>query len=229
MRDLEIMMEVGMKKNKTLYIVGIILLLFILLVGCSGLKSGGDTDYLVLVNSDNKLPDNWEETIVLETVSTRHGNLKAEKETFSAFLELQEACEKSGVTIEVCDAYRSVEEQETIVRKFTEKYGEEYVRQYVAVPGYSEHHTGLAIDVHLIVDGNLIEENDDLMECEEEWEIVHSKLADYGFILRFPEGKEEITGIEYEPWHIRYVGSSDIAQEIASKGITLEEYVSDVK
>ncbi len=217
-----------MKKNKKLYTVGMTLLLIVLLVGCSGAESGGITDYLVLVNSDNKLPDNWEETVVLETVSTEHGNLKAEKETLAAFLELQEACENSGVTIEVCDAYRSVEEQEEIVRKFTEKYGEEYVRQYVAVPGYSEHHTGLAIDIHLIVDGNLIEENDDLMECVEEWELVHSKLADYGFILRFPEGKEEITGIEYEPWHIRYVASSDTAQEIASEGITLEEYESDV-
>ena len=56
------------------------------------------------------------------------------------------------------------------------------------------------------------------------WSKVHAKLADYGFILRFPEGKDNITGYSYEPWHFRYVGSPEIAKEITSKGLTFEEY-----
>jgi D-alanyl-D-alanine carboxypeptidase len=58
---------------------------------------------------------------------------------------------------------------------------------------------------------------------------VHKKLAKYGFILRFPEGKDEITGYAYEPWHFRYVGSPKIAEEITEKGITFEEYIEQNK
>ena len=81
---------------------------------------------------------------------------------------------------------------------------------YVAVPGYSEHHTGLALDLYL--------------ESMDVWAKIHAKLPEFGFILRYPEGKEDITGYAYEPWHVRYVGM-DTAEEITSRGITLEEYL----
>ncbi len=66
-----------------------------------------------------------------------------------------------------------------------------------------------------------------MVEYPEIWAKIHEKLADYGFILRYLDGKDEITGYSYEPWHIRYVDSVDIAKEIAEKGETLEEYLGD--
>ena len=68
-------------------------------------------------------------------------------------------------------------------------------------------------------------ENEDMVQYPEIWEKIHPKLADHGFILRYLEGKEDITGYSYEPWHIRYVDSPEIAHEITDAGITLEEYL----
>ena len=99
------------------------------------------------------------------------------------------------------------------------------MKQYVAVPGYSEHHTGLALDLYLNIDGKDVVENEDLVKYPEVWEEIHAKLAEHGFILRYLEGKEDITGYSYEPWHIRYLDDPAIAAEITDKGETLEEYL----
>ena len=73
--------------------------------------------------------------------------------------------------------------------------------------------------------------NEDMTKDEylELWETVHAKLADYGFILRLPEGREHITGYAYEPWHIRYVGDAGSAKEITAEDITLEEYLGNYR
>ena len=93
------------------------------------------------------------------------------------------------------------------------------------MPGYSEHHTGLALDLYLVIDGKDVYLNEDMVEYPEIWAKIHEKLGKYGFILRYLEGKEAITGYSYEPWHIRYVNDAKIASEIMEKGITLEEYL----
>ncbi|MBR2259945.1 MAG: M15 family metallopeptidase [Blautia sp.] len=184
-------------------------------------------DYLVLVNKEHPLPDGWEEGIdIIEMTNSRGNVVEIESTAYEAFLELQYELTLEGVSIDLDNAYRSVSEQEWLVDTFTEKYGEGYVEQYVAVPGYSEHHTGLALDLYLIVDGEEMYYNEELTEKPEVWEIVHNNLADYGFILRYPEGKEEITGYSYEPWHIRYVGV-DAAQQMMWQGLTLEEYMGE--
>ena len=130
-----------------------------------------------------------------------------------------------GIDIELDSTYRSVQRQEELWAEFEEKYGLEYCQKYVAVPGYSEHHTGLAIDVCLIKDGEVIDDNDAMIAETEIFAKVHEKLADYGFILRYPEGREDVTGYSYEPWHFRYVGE-EAAKEITEQGITLEEYLA---
>ena len=109
--------------------------------------------------------------------------------------------------------------------EFTEQYGADYAAKTVAKPGYSEHHTGLALDLYLIIDGKDITENEDMIQYPEIWEKIHAKLADYGFILRYLEGREHITGYGYEPWHIRYIDDVETAKEIMSKDITFEEYL----
>lgn len=71
--------------------------------------------------------------------------------------------------------------------------------------------------------------NEDLVQYPEVWAKIHAKLADYGFILRYLEGKEEITGYSYEPWHIRYIDDVALAKDITARGITLEEYLEEKK
>ena len=183
-------------------------------------------DYLVLVNKENKLPEDWEDKLETVTVKNSLGDdVEVEKAAYDAYLELKAALEAEGVKVDLDSARRSVEAQQRIWDDFTVEYGEDYTKRYVAVPGYSEHHTGLALDLYLNIEGKDVYLNEDMVTYPEIWAKIHDKLAEYGFILRYLEGKEAITGYGYEPWHIRYVGSVEIAKEIAEKGITLEEYL----
>ena len=201
-----------------------VVLALVMLLGLAA--CGGKLDYLVLVNKENKLPNDWEDKIETVVITNSVGDdVEVEKAAYKAYRKLKKALEKEGVYLELDSARRSVEAQQKIWDDFMVKYGEEYTRTYVSVPGYSEHHTGLALDLYFVVDGKDIYENEDLVQYPEIWAKIHEKLAQYGFILRYLEGKEDITGYGYEPWHIRYVGSAKIAKEITGKGITLEEYL----
>lgn len=145
-----------------------------------------------------------------------------EKETFRHFEMLKAHLSVDDIIIDIAGAYRSLERQENIFLEFMKKYGLDYAEEVVAMPGTSEHHTGLAIDIIINIDGNWIVENDELIKEEEIFKKIHSSLKYFGFILRYPKGKEDITGYPYEPWHIRYVGI-DVAKNMGD--ITLEEYL----
>ncbi|MCR5795847.1 MAG: M15 family metallopeptidase [Solobacterium sp.] len=210
-----------MKKHTITMAAG--MLVCMLLAGCSAKKG---IDYLALVNKENALPADWEETVETVHMTNSLGDdVEVEKAAYDAYLKLKEDLEADGVYVDLDSARRSVEAQQEIVDSFTEKYGEDYVKRYVAVPGYSEHHTGLALDLYLVIDGRDVYLNEDMVEYPEIWAKIHEKLGKYGFILRYLEGKEAITGYSYEPWHIRYVNDPKIASEIMEKGITLEEYL----
>lgn len=122
--------------------------------------------------------------------------------------------------------YRSLQEQQQIWDSTIRESGPEFTRKYVALPGHSEHQTGLAIDL------GLKQENIDFICPEFPYsgicQTFREKAAKYGFILRYPEGKEEITGIGHEPWHFRYVGVPH-AEIMAANGLTLEEYILFIK
>ena len=116
--------------------------------------------------------------------------------------------------------YRSYESQEQLYKDYVARDGEEAANQYSATPGNSEHQTGLAFDVGSDT------ATDDFRSSfgdtdEGKWMEKHAH--EYGFIIRYLEGKEDITGYQYEPWHLRYVGK-DLAQKIHQKNVTLEEY-----
>ena len=178
-------------------------------------------DYMALVNKTHALPDDWEDK--LETVHMTNSvgdDVEVEKKAYDAYLELKAELEKEGVYVDLDSARRSVAEQQRIMDDFTEKYGADYAAKTVAKPGYSEHHTGLALDLYLIIDGKDVVENEDMIQYPEIWSKIHAKLAD-----RYLDGSEHITGYGYEPWHIRYLDNVDTAKEITSKGVTFEEYL----
>ena len=183
-------------------------------------------DYMALVNKTHPLPDNWEDQ--LETVHMTNSvgdDVEVEKKAYDAYLKLKAVLEEDGVYVDLDSARRSVADQQRIMDEFTEEYGADYAAKTVAKPGYSEHHTGLALDLYLIIDGKDVVENEDMIQYPNIWAKIHEKLADYGFILRYLEGEEHITGYGYEPWHIRYLDNTEAAKEITDKGITFEEYL----
>jgi len=186
-------------------------------------------DYKVLVNKLHPLPDNWED--LLETVHFTNSvgdDVEVETKAYNAYLLLKEELEKEGIYIDLDSAYRSVADQQRIMDEFTEQYGKDYALKTVAQPGCSEHHTGLALDLYLIIDGQNITENEDLVTYPEIWAKIHEKLSKYGFILRYLEDREHITGYGQEPWHIRYIDDPAAAGQIMDEGITFEGYLGVV-
>jgi len=187
-------------------------------------------DYMVLVNKENKLPDDWEDIVELVESKDAWGDkVQIEKKAYDAYLKLKEDLEKEKVYIELDSIYRSVAEQQDLWDRWTKEKGIDYVKKYVAVPGYSEHHTGLAIDICIKKNGKLIYENDDMIAEKKIFAKIHEKLPTYGFILRYPKGKDKITGYSYEPWHLRYIDNVDIAKEIYDTKLTFEEYLKNNK
>ena len=188
-------------------------------------------DYMVLVNGENRLPENFEDTIELVMAENMEGvRYPIEKKTYEAFLRLrQDMLENEGMQIELVSVYRTVATQERIWELDEKKYGLEYTKKFVAVPGHSEHHTGFAIDVSIVVDGKLVHGMPNLSAIDHLYQFVQQKLPKYGFILRYPKDKEAITKIGYEPWHFRYIDSPEIAREITDRGICFEDFWEERK
>ncbi len=176
-------------------------------------------DYLVLVNKTNKCPDL--DIKLVDTKSRYANNRYSEEKTFKAFKKLQKFAKERGYDIEIESAYRSIEYQQKIYDKCVENKGLEHTKKYVATPGYSEHHTGLALDICLVKDDIFIIEHDLPVYFID---FLSDNAYKFGFIIRYPHDKEAITGYNYEPWHIRYVGVNN-AKTMKNNNITLEEYL----
>lgn len=183
-------------------------------------------NYLVLVNKENKIKDHYFKKLELkDTLDVLDEKVQVEKKTLEAYLKLKNFLKKQGIMVAINSSYRSIEQQE-IINEYRKKYGEEYTKKYVAPIKSSEHHTGLAIDLSIQVDGKFLIESNDLVAHEGIFLNIHSYLHQFGFILRYPKGKEKITGYSYEPWHIRYVGMIP-ATIIYQNDLTLEEYLTN--
>jgi zinc D-Ala-D-Ala carboxypeptidase len=140
------------------------------------------------------------------------------------FHEMIEAAAAAGYEIGIRTAYRSYEQQYNIFWNYVARDGEEAANKYSARPGQSEHQTGLCADVTSpSVEYKLTTEYGQTPEGG--WLAQNAHY--YGFIIRYPLGKEDITGYQYEPWHVRYVGEA-AATEIYEKELTLEEYLAIV-
>ena len=178
---------------------------------------------MLLVNPWNYLPEGY--TVELETVE----GYEIATECADAMKQMLDDCRAAGFNPAICSTYRTQEDQEFLYNRKVNNvmalgYNEEDARylaaKEVAVPGTSEHQLGLAVD---IVDDDywVLDEKQAEMPTQK-WLMEH--CWDYGFILRYPVGSTDITGIVYEPWHYRYVGT-EIAAELRELNITLEEYL----
>lgn len=208
--------------------VFILVISVLILVGVTmGSAASSNSDvYLVLVNKSHILPADWEKRVNLITVKNSLGEeLMIEHDTYQQYELLREELLKESIQIELDSVYRSIEDQQNTWDWFLSEYGEQYTRDHISPPGFSEHHTGLAIDVFVMKDGKQIRENEEMVADTEDFAKIHEMLPKYGFILRYLPGKKDITGYDYEPWHFRYIGYKNIAKEITEKGLTLEEYL----
>ncbi len=172
----------------------------------------------LLTNKYLYLPENYIPN-ELERVDDTYtnGNKQLVKEAKIAFEQMAYDAKKEGYTIRVVSAYRSYSYQQVLYQNYVLKDGIEKADTYSARPGFSEHQTGLVIDV------DNKEKDFNHFELTEEFTWMKKNASKYGFILRYPKGKEKITGYNYEAWHYRYVGKK-IAQDIVQKDITLDEY-----
>ncbi len=184
---------------------------------------------LLLVNDWNPLPADYDSDI--EFVSVGSNNDVFDSRAADALMQMVEA--GSAYDIQCVSGYRSAETQDYLYWRKVQQYRDQGYSEYdaqltggtvVKRPGYSEHNCGLAMDLGGSGNFSL---NTDFEETEAfAWLIEH--CADYGFILRFPEGKEDITGVIYEPWHYRYVGT-EAAKYIMENDLCLEEYLELMK
>jgi LAS superfamily LD-carboxypeptidase LdcB len=181
---------------------------------------------LVLVNKTNNLSSDYKPSLVIPDVafpfSGDNPKKYMRKEAADALEELYNQSKKDGVKIYAVSGYRSYSTQESIFNREVQAKGGSVTEanKTVAVPGQSEHQTGLAMDMTCAAVGYGLSES---FENTKEGKWLKNNAHKFGFIIRYPKGKTSITGYSYEPWHIRYVGS-EAAEYIYSKGITFEEF-----
>ena len=169
-------------------------------------------DDVIVVNKTYSLPSNF----APNNLVTINGYIKVVDYVKNAFNELKSDASSIGLNIYASSGYRSYSDQKYIYNNYVKMDGQEKADTYSARAGYSEHQTGLAIDVNTI---------DMTFDNTEESIWLKENCYRYGFIIRYPKNKDSITGYMYEPWHIRYVGK-ELAKKLYNDGqwITLEEY-----
>ena len=193
--------------------------------GYSDILDYDSGNLFVLVNKEHAVSDTYHPSgmvAVKDSIATWTG-LELKKSAYEAYLEMLEDAQKEGHDFYICSAYRSIEKQKELYETSLKKNGKKYTEKMTAYPGTSEHHTGYAVDVTSKSMGWGLKQNF-TDYADGQWITDH--CSEYGFIIRYPEGKTDITGYSYEPWHLRYVGKT-AAKEITEKGITLEEYLGE--
>lgn len=173
----------------------------------------------MIVNKYNGLTENFVPNNLEKIPSEYCKDVKAEefltKDALDAYKEMLSAAQAEGYDLLVNSAYRSYKDQEEVYQTYYNLYGEAYVKKYAARPGYSEHQTGLALDV--------ASKSNSIFEQSKEFTWMKENAYKYGFVLRFPKNKVDITGFKYEAWHYRYVGK-DIAKYMYDNDLTFDEY-----
>ena len=174
----------------------------------------------MLVNKHYKLDEDFvpDDLVEFDQEYCNDDVQEGNREAVVAFKNMYEAAKKEGLGLVINSSYRSYQDQENICNTFKDLYGEGYVTKYVALPGFSEHQTGLAFDIGSTSSKVFAE--------SKEYEWMKENAYKYGFILRFTKANAYITGFRSEPWHYRYVGKK-IAKYIYDNNISLEEYYAE--
>lgn len=179
---------------------------------------------LILANPWNKIPDDFS----VERTILKYGH-SIDERAYPDLQQMMDDARAEGLSPKILSSFRTMEKQKSLFANkvsrcissgYSKEDAEIEAAKWVAVPGTSEHQTGLALDI--VAESYQLLEREQENTPEQQWLMKNSYK--YGFILRYPEDKSEITGISYEPWHYRYVGK-DAAKEIYEKGICLEEYL----
>lgn len=175
---------------------------------------------LILVNSNNAIPKDYK----IELTQLSNG-ICVDTRIYPDLQNMFDDARKQGIYPVVSEGYRTHQQQQNIMDEkinafidegYSEKDAKKLAEDWVALPGTSEHELGIALDINADID---------FCSDTEVYDWLANNAHNYGFILRYPSGKESITGIDYEPWHYRYVGKEN-ASEIYSKQITLEEFLN---
>lgn len=179
-------------------------------------KTNTKDDNLMLVNKYYYLTEDYEpdDLITLTSKYNTGVNSKMRKEAAEQFMKMSDAATLDNITIKNASGYRSYKYQVNLYNNYVERDGKKAADTYSARPGFSEHQTGLTSDINQI---------DNSFENTDAFKWLQENAYKYGFILRFPKDKEDVTGYQYEPWHYRYVGEY-VAEKIHDENLTLEEY-----
>lgn len=182
---------------------------------------------LILINKQHPIPEDYQFTL-----GTIKGSMRCDERIITHLIQMFEAAKEDGVNLVVCSPYRDMQRQEWLFDRKMKKFlnqGMSYMEAYktasitVTLPGASEHQVGLAVD---IICDTYVQLNEGFEKTEAgKWLKEHS--WEHGFILRYPKGKEDVTGIRYEPWHFRYVGK-EAAELIYKEDICLEEFLENI-
>lgn len=153
--------------------------------------------------------------------------LMLHKDAAAAFGEMADACyaETGMRDYQITQAYRTKEEQTEIYDSYLEIYGAEEGARLAAAPGYSEHHSGYAVDLNVFTREGVSYSLGSASEVDPAYGWIYEHAADYGFVVRYPADKTAVTGITNEPWHFRYVGRGHAAY-MTENDLTLEEYIA---
>lgn len=185
----------------------------------SDIKEVYQKDNLVIVNRFYKLessavPDDLEDI----SVQYAYDGHQLKNEANTAYIKMARSAKENNISLIANVSYRSYEEQEKTYNSYKSRYGELKADEIAARPSHSEHQTGLAINI-----STRLKEGEEKFEDTDAYKWLIENAYKYGFILRYPEGKEDITGFSFEPGHYRYVGV-EVAKKIKEEDITFDEY-----
>ncbi len=178
-------------------------------------------DIDALVNKYNKLPEEikYDDLVNIQKPYTKDESLMIRSVVYDNFIKMADDAKKDNIDLFVISAYRTWEKQNNLFNNSQEAHGLEHALLYSAKPGHSEHQLGLALDLNDTNTG---------FAKTPEYKWLKDNAYKYGFIERYPEGKESITGYGYEPWHYRYLGKQ-ITTKMFEDNITYEEYLVKYK
>jgi len=191
---------------------------------------------IILVNREHMLS----KEIGIELTSITQNakpNMKIDSRIATSYQDMVAAAKKDGINLYLRSGYRAIKLQQTYYDASVKSYKSQGLSdeeasakalEYLQYPGASEHHTGLALDIISVEWQNTVEDLNAKFETTDAFKWLDKNAAEYGFTLRYPKDKENITGIKYEPWHYRYVGK-EVAAYLKEKGLTLEEYSEKIK